>query len=240
MSLLRRKVAILSRIGVNARFESSLKSTVATGSSTILNDTTTSRNRSHFPWRERPHEVKVSWLKEKSFHFFKHHFFGNTSWLLPEKEIVVGAADAFIAFLNGVFQHYHVENVCLKHMNKDDEAFDSSVIMNKDEVPRLSDILESKLAQFYENAILKCSINREDPGYMLISASEPVIVHREIVFGANRANVSNPESIKFASFTFVMDEEDFESGLSFKEIVDKNIHSSFVTVRYWIDVPCEG
>lgn len=223
------------------KFESSLKSTVASGVTTLPKIESACRNTCHFPWRERPNEGEGSWIKNQTFNVARIIFDSQNGKkaCLKDEEIVEAAASAFAACLNGVFQHNLVDNVCLRHSKEKDGAAQSdSPVLSKNEVPLLNDILESKLAQFYENAILKCCINRQDLGYMLISAETPQIVDKEFVIGSSRYRQASksPMGLAAKNFGVVIDSE-----VQLKDYFMKKADTSgFISVRYWLDIPCEG
>lgn len=242
MALFRSRLVSLSRPSLYFRFESSLKSTVASDTAAIPKTTTVDQNHFNFPWRERPDLIETSWMKKLTFDGARRMIESSIASFPNEKDIVEGSASAFVACLNGIFQHKLVENVCLQH-SKDEELPKDSPILNKNEVPLLNDILEQKLAQFYENAILKCSINRQDLGYMLSAADQPVIVDKEFIIGSTRQRqvTKIPIAVSHKNFgiTYVVDENPSDVS-DLHTLMKKTIDSGFVSVRYWVDIPCEG
>lgn len=246
MAFFTRRIVGLSRLNCAIRYESSLKSTVVSDARSVPNAVDSNRSQLQFPWRERPDVVESSWAKKLSFDTMRKFLSSNaesSACFVSDKMLVDGASSAFIATLNGIFQHNLVDNVCLKDSNEE-KSNRETVMLNKEEVPLLNDVLEAKLAQFYENAILKCSIGGQELGYMLRAAEFPEIVNREIIIGSCRHKHYSKTPVAFNSFavTFVVDNaiKSVDSFDEVKAIVNQAVENGFISVRYWVDIPCEG
>ncbi len=184
------------------------------------------------------------------FNISRKMFFGDHKFT-SEEDIVQGAHAAFAMSLEGIFRHRLVDN-CLLTNKKDGDDVNNTITKKSapQEVPLLADIFESKLAQFFENAILKFSLsNNCDIGYSLVSMDVPQIVSRECIMGARRDSavkvknplyMYNPYGVSLLVDRSAVMTEDGD--LSLPRLLEHS--SSWMTgelcMRYWLDIPCQG
>jgi hypothetical protein len=195
-----------------------------------------------FPWRERPNN-KQSLIQSFSFELWRKYklVFGTHSKIANDREIECGAGKAFAMSLEAIFDHRLVTNVLVRDENN------KAHLLRKNDTPFLSDIFEKKLADFYEHAILKFTLNNlHDIGYSLVQINSPKIVKREIIIGVRREGsiqrLKKPYYWKTPlGISFVLDRQLFsERSVDFVEAARSSWLSGELTVRYWVDLECTG
>lgn len=197
-----------------------------------------------FPWRERPNN-KQSSIQAFAFELWRKYklVFGTHSKIVHDSEIECGAGKAFAMSLEAIFNHRLVKNVLIRDR---DDINSEPDLQSKTATPLLADIFEKKLAEFYEHAILKFTLNNlHDIGYSLVHINAPKIVKREIIIGVRREGSSKRLKKPYywktpLGINFVLDRQLFSGSVDFVEAARSSWLSGELTVRYWVDLECTG
>lgn len=206
------------------------------------------KSHSMFPWRERIPR-RSSFFNKIGFEFLRKVLFpfGIKDTAANDSEILTGAVAAMQMTQSSIFQHRLIMNVLVDEPPATDSKSFELVrnVEKQKEIVNLDDIFESKLAGFYEHALLKFSLtNGYELGYSLQSIDSSRIVHREFIIGSHRHSTNiyhddHSSLIKYESsfgFSAVVD----VSGPITPDIGIRLMERGETTIRYWVDLDCSG
>lgn len=231
---------------------------VAIPSEPVVNEVDNSNEKSYsiFPWRQKVGEqfglLRPIWNLQMRYFFFLIRS-NDGSMLVNESDVRQGAKVAFEAVTDSIFRHRLFRDsphfVIPKDVSsgaettKSDRVSETSETAEWDQsrIPNLPDILQHKLAEFFEYAITKHSKHDEFiSSYALHSVQSAKVVNREIVVGAYRSMPSIDRIAEMIKYSFmglgilvVPNESDPQISL-------RRLDWRYMTVRLWVEIECVG
>lgn len=206
----------------------------------------------YFPWRSKT-EVNRKWLdqirSETSLVLYQNLFTGFMD--LPsyppywENDFVLGSKEAFKMSISAIFHSFTIKLYPKSDSKPNPPSALSDPLIggvkneetitdeNNNNFKDIDEIFDSKLADFYKDAISTCHRARYEVSYSLLEAEDPVCNFYESIFFLNRQkdNSNLVKRFSFGLFACAVPKPRSQN-------YDRNL-AQYVTLRVWVDIRCK-